>query len=77
MLVVGALLSGRRLAQSVGISLPWSARMSMSLAWFMVMTSAARPSTTLRAWRLLPPWLWLSVRLSPVVFFQCAANTAL
>jgi hypothetical protein len=51
--------------------------MSMSLCWFIVITSASRPSTTLRAWRLLPPWLWFSVTSSPVVFFQWAAKAAL
>ena len=49
----------------------------MSLCWFIVMTSASRPSTTLRAWRLEPPWLWFSVMSSPVVFFHCAAKTVL
>ena len=43
----------------------------MSLAWFMVMTSAARPATTLPACLLEPPCDWLSVRVSPVVCFQC------
>jgi hypothetical protein len=75
--VVGALLLGRRLAQSDGISLPRVARMSMSLAWFMVMTSASRPSTTLRAWLLEPPCDWFNVTSSPAVFFHCAAKDAL
>ena len=74
---VGEALSGRRLAQSAGISCPRSASRSMSLAWFIVMTSASRPSTTLRAWRLEPPCDWFSVSVAPVVFFQCAAKTAL
>ena len=49
----------------------------MSLAWFIVSTSASRPSTTLRACLLEPPWDWFSTTLSPVVFFQYAANSAL
>ena len=51
----GALLCGKRLAQSTGTRAPRSARMSMSLAWFMVMTSAGRPSITERACLLDPP----------------------
>ena len=53
--VVGALLSGSRLAQSAGMSLPRSASTSTSLAWFIVTTSASSPSITLRACLLEPP----------------------
>ncbi|MNZ83111.1 hypothetical protein D3C78_1018310 [compost metagenome] len=58
--VKGALLSGRRAAQSCGISWPWSCRALMSVAMFMVMTSAGRPSITARACLLEPPWdIWI------------------
>ena len=77
MLVVGLALFGSRVAQFAGTRPPRVCRMSMSLCWFIVMTSASRPSATLRAWRLLPPWLWFSVTSWPVVFFQCAAKAAL
>src|SRR5258708_33688781 len=70
--VVGELLLGRRLAQSWGMSLARSNRMSMSLAWFIVITSASRPCATLPAFLLEPPCDWLIVSVSPVVFFQCA-----
>ena len=76
-LVVGELLWGRRVAQSAGTSAPRCTSRSMSLCWFIVITSASRPSATLRAWRLLPPWLWFSVTVWPEVFFQWAANATL
>ena len=75
--VVGALLCGKRLAQSTGTRAPRSARMSMSLAWFMVMTSAARPAMTLPACLLEPPCDWLMFTVSPVVCFQCLAKATL
>jgi len=46
--LVGAALCGSRFAQSAG-SRPLSATMSISSAWFIVMTSASRPSMTARA----------------------------
>ena len=52
--VVGAALLGRRLAQSSGISFA-RAMASMSLDWFIVTTSASRPSITERACLLDPP----------------------
>jgi hypothetical protein len=74
---VGALWSGRRLAQSAGTRPPRSARMSMSLSWFIVMTSASRPSITLRACLLEPPWDWRRSSTWPVVLSQWAAKAAL
>ncbi|MNV69307.1 hypothetical protein D3C71_1622120 [compost metagenome] len=53
--VNGALLFGRRVTQLSGTSLPLSARALMSVAMFMVMTSAGRPSITARACLLEPP----------------------
>ncbi|CRQ73549.1 hypothetical protein PAERUG_P54_1_London_24_VIM_2_04_13_04510 [Pseudomonas aeruginosa] len=68
--VNGALLFGRRVAQSFGTRPPLSARASMSVAWFMVMTSAGRPSITERACLLEPPWdIWM-VMFSPFSAFQ-------
>ena len=69
--VVGAALFGRRFAQSSGISLPRVAMASMSLDWFIVTTSASRPSITARACLLDPPWDWLIVRSSPLACFHC------
>lgn len=64
--MVGALRSGKRLAQSAGTSAPWATSMSMSLAWFMVITSASSPSATLRACLLDPPCDWFSDSVWPV-----------
>ncbi len=74
---VGALLSGSRLAQSAAISLPRLAIASMSLDWFIVTTSASRPSITERACLLEPPCDWFSVMSSPAVAFQWRAKAAL
>src|SRR5688572_27334422 len=67
--VLGAALLGRRLAQSVAIR-PRLAIASMSLDWFMVTTSASRPSITERACLLEPPCDWLTVTSSPAWAFQ-------
>ena len=75
--VVGAALFGSRLAQSSGISLPRAAMASMSLAWFIVTTSASRPSITARACLLEPPCDWLTVTSSPVCCFQLRWNAGL
>ena len=64
--VVGAELLGSRLAQSSGISLPREASTSISLDWFMVTTSASRPSSTARACLLEPPCDWSTFTSSPV-----------
>ena len=74
--VVGAELLGSRLAQSSGISLA-RAMASMSLAWFMVTTSASRPSITERACLLEPPCDWLTVTSSPLCCFQARWNAGL
>ena len=65
--VVGAALSGKRLAQSLATT-PFSARNSMSVVVFMVTTSASRPSATARACALEPPWAWSTFTSLPVVF---------
>ncbi|MND62037.1 hypothetical protein D3C80_533100 [compost metagenome] len=75
--VNGALLFGRRLAQSCGTRPPLSARALMSVAWFMVMTSAGRPSITARACLLEPPWDICRVMLSPFSACQCFWKAAL
>jgi hypothetical protein len=75
--VVGAALFGRRLAQSSGISLPRVASTSMSLDWFIVTTSASRPSRTERACLLEPPCDWLIVTSSPACCFQERWNAGL
>ena len=75
--VVGALLSGNRFAQSAGTSCPRSWRMSMSLAWFIVITSASSPSMTERACRLLPPCDMLRVSGPPPFAFHHTAKAAL
>ncbi|MNN52831.1 hypothetical protein D3C81_1675520 [compost metagenome] len=75
--VKGALLSGRRAAQSCGISWPWSCRALMSVAMFMVITSAGRPSITARACLLEPPWdIWMVSGLPPSAC-QCFWNAGL
>ena len=74
--VVGAALLGRRLAQSSGISLA-RAMASMSLDWFIVTTSASRPSITERACLLEPPCDWLTVTSSPACCFQLRWNAGL
>jgi hypothetical protein len=74
--VVGAALFGNRLAQSSGISLA-RAIASMSLDWFIVTTSASRPSITERACLLEPPCDWLTVTSSPVCCFQLRWNAGL
>jgi hypothetical protein len=51
--------------------------MSMSLAWFMVITSASSPSATLRACLLEPPCDWFSKSAWPVGDCQCLAKAAL
>ncbi|MCY1187930.1 hypothetical protein D9M73_289700 [compost metagenome] len=53
--VNGALLFGRRVTQSCGTNWPLSAKALMSVAMFMVITSAGRPSITERACLLEPP----------------------
>ena len=70
--VLGALLLGRRLAQSAGISLPRLAMASMSLDWFIVTTSASSPSITERACLLEPPCDWLTRD----VFAGCSPSSA-
>jgi hypothetical protein len=74
--VVGALSLGSRVAQLAGSSAPRSARTSMSVAWFIVTTSASRPSSTLRACLLDPPCDWLTTRGAPPACFQCAMKAA-
>ena len=68
--VFGAALSGRRRAQSAGSSPPRAAMASMSLDWFIVTTSASRPSMTDRACLLEPPCDCSRRTSSPVLFFQ-------
>jgi hypothetical protein len=48
--------------------------MSMSLAWFIVTTSACKPSTTERACLLEPPWDCLTATVSPVLSYQLFAK---
>ncbi|MNN96020.1 hypothetical protein D3C81_2149320 [compost metagenome] len=67
--VNGALLFGRRVTQLSGTSLPLSARALMSVAMFMVMTSAGRPSITERACLLEPP-----KDICTVIFSLCSAS---
>src|SRR5436190_643090 len=74
--VVGAALFGRRFAQSSGISLA-RAIASMSLDWFMVTTSASRPSITARACLLEPPCDWLMLTSSPADCFHDFWNAGL
>ena len=50
---------------------------SMSLDWFIVTTSASRPSITERACLLEPPWDWLTVMSSPACCFQLRWNAGL
>ncbi len=69
--VNGALLFGRRLTQSSGTSLPLSARALMSVAMFMVITSAGSPSMTERACLLDPPKDICTVTSSFFSAFQC------
>ena len=73
--VVGAALFGSRLAQSCGHQLAALGEGVDVVAWFIVTTSASRPSITMRACLLEPPCDWLTVTSSPVGFFQCAAET--
>ncbi|MNH13620.1 hypothetical protein D3C79_731980 [compost metagenome] len=75
--VKGALLSGRRAAHSFGTRPPCSARALMSVAMFMVMTSAGRPSMTARACLLEPPWDILICSGSPPSACQCFWKAAL
>ena len=49
----------------------------MSGAWFIVTTSASRPSATDRACLLEPPCDWLTVTVSPVLAFQSAMKAGL
>ena len=50
---------------------------SMSLDWFIVTTSASRPSITERACLLEPPCDWLTVMSSPVCCFHARWNAGL
>ena len=49
----------------------------MSGAWFIVTTSASRPSATDPACLLDPPCDWLTVTVSPVLAFQSAMKAGL
>ncbi|MNL25194.1 hypothetical protein D3C87_1466670 [compost metagenome] len=75
--VNGALLFGRRVTQFSGTSLPLSARALMSVAMFMVMTSAGRPSITERACLLEPPKDICTVMFSLCSACQCFWNAVL
>ena len=64
--VNGTAWLGRRLAQLAGTR-PLLASRSISVAWFMVITSAARPLATASACLLEPPCDCCRVTVSPVL----------
>ena len=74
--VYGEALFGNFFVQSLATS-PLSARNSMSFAWFIVTTSASRPSATARTCFDEPPCDCFTSTASPVFCFQYFWNIGL